>query len=199
MRASSQELRQRKRALRESMLAARGALFPEAVTEMSVAIQERLLGLDEFRRARLVHAYVGAKANEVRTDRILAETLRTGRRLAVPRVEGDRLAHHEIRSTAELVPSRFGLLEPDRSAPVVDPREIDLVVVPGLAFDRAGNRLGFGKGYYDGFLRDVRAPKAALLYSLQLLDEVPADENDVPVDLLVTEKGVEQCGPRPAA
>jgi 5-formyltetrahydrofolate cyclo-ligase len=199
MRGSSQDLRERKRALRESMLAARGALAPRVVAEMSSAVQDRLLGLDEFRRARLVHAYVGAKANEARTDRILAETLRTGRRLAVPRVEGDRLAHHEIRSTAQLVASRFGLLEPDRSAPLVDPGEIDLVVVPGLAFDRAGNRLGFGKGYYDRFLRDVRGVKAALLYTLQLLDEVPADEHDVPVDLLVTEKGVERCGPLPAA
>jgi 5-formyltetrahydrofolate cyclo-ligase len=199
MRGSSQELRERKRALRESMLVARAALSERAVAQKSAVIQGRLLGLDEFRHARLVHCYVGVKAGEVRTDRILAETLRSGRRLALPRIEGDRLIHHEIRSTEELVPARFGLYEPPSSAPRIDPAEIDLVVVPGLAFDRAGNRLGFGKGYYDRFLGEARAGKVALLYAVQLLDEVPADEHDVPVDMLVTEKGAERCGPPPAA
>jgi 5-formyltetrahydrofolate cyclo-ligase len=199
MRVPSQQIRERKRALRESMLAARGALSDRAVALKSAAIQDRLLGLDEFRRARVVHAYVGVKAQEVRTHAILAETLRDGRRLVLPRVDGDRLVHHEIRSTDDLVLSRFGLYEPPPTAPRIEPADIDLVVVPGLAFDRAGNRLGFGRGYYDRFLAEVLGVKAALLYSLQLLDEVPSDEHDVSVDFLVTEKGVERCGPPSAA
>ena len=118
----------------------------------SATIQDRLLALDDFRRARIVHAYVGVKAQEVRTHAILAETLRDGRRLVLPRVEGDRLVHHEIQSVEDLVLSRFGLYEPPPTAPRIEPADIDLVVVPGLAFDRAGNRLGFGRGYYDRFL-----------------------------------------------
>jgi 5-formyltetrahydrofolate cyclo-ligase len=175
------------------MLAARRALAPSAVAEMSAAIQQHLLELDEFKSAGVVHAYVGAKANEVRTERIVAETLRLGRRLAVPRVAGDHLVHHMIRGPSELHPSRFGLLEPDPAAPRVDPGEIDLVVVPGLAFDRSGARLGFGRGYYDRFLSQVSGAKAALLYTLQLVDDVPVGDQDVPVDLLVTELGVERC------
>lgn len=202
MRGSSPEpdadLLARKQALRESMLAARRALAPAAVAEMSDAIQRHLLELDEFKSAGLVHAYVGAKANEVRTERIIAETLRLGHRLAVPRVEGDHLVHHLIRGPSELHPSRFGLLEPDPAAPRVDPREIELVVVPGLAFDRSGARLGFGRGYYDRFLSQVSGVKAALLYTLQLVADVPAGARDVPVDLLVTELGVERC-PRGSA
>jgi 5-formyltetrahydrofolate cyclo-ligase len=80
----------------------------------------------------------------------------------------------------------------------VDPREIELVVVPGLAFDRSGARLGFGRGYYDRFLSQVSGVKAALLYTLQLVADVPAGARDVPVDLLVTELGVERC-PRGSA
>lgn len=193
------ELRARKQALRESMLAARQALAPSVVAEVSTAIQQRLLELEEFKTAGLVHAYVGAKANEVRTERIIAETLRLGRRLAVPRVAGDYLVHHLIRRPSELHPSRFGLLEPDPAAPRVDPSEIELVVVPGLAFDRSGARLGFGRGYYDRFLNEVSGVKAALLYTLQLVDDVPAGDQDVPVDLLVTELGVERCVGRSAA
>ena len=181
----------RKRRLREAALAARRTLSPREVAGLSVAIQEQLLALEEYRAARVIHAYVGVKANEVRTDRILLETLESGRRLVVPRVEGGELAHHEIGALSELRAGAFGLLEPASSAPVVDPAEIDLVVVPGVAFDRSGNRLGLGRGYYDRFLAGVRAVKAALLYRMQLVEEVPAGEGDVPVDLLVTEDEVE--------
>jgi 5-formyltetrahydrofolate cyclo-ligase len=103
--------------------------------------------------------------------------------------------HHEIRALAELRTAAFGLLEPDPSAPVVDPVQIDLVVVPGIAFDRRGNRLGLGRGYYDGFLAGLSAVKAALLYRRQLVDDVPAGERDERVDVLVTEAGVLRTGP----
>jgi 5-formyltetrahydrofolate cyclo-ligase len=187
-------LLEQKRALRQAALAERAVLLPDEVESLSAAIQERLLAVEEYARARTVHAYVGAKANEVRTDRILARTLASGRRLVVPRVAGERLAHHEVRSLSDLAPARFGLLEPDPASPEVDPGEIDLVVVPGLAFDRSGNRLGFGKGYYDRFLSGIRAVKAAVLYGRQIVEQVPVSERDVPVDLLVTEDGVEHVG-----
>lgn len=183
----------RKRQLRAVALATRRAMSPAEAAERSAAIQERLLELPDFQRARVVHSYVGVKDNEVSTDRILQETLRSGRTLIVPRVEGDRLAHHRIRALTELRAARFGLLEPAPDAPEIDPGEIDLVVVPGLAFDMKGNRLGLGRGYYDGFLAGVRAVKAAVLYRSQLVPEVPAGERDVPVDLLVTDDGVERA------
>jgi 5-formyltetrahydrofolate cyclo-ligase len=186
--ARAGSLQARKRELRAAALARRRVLSEDEVVALGTAIQERLLGLEQFRTARLVHCYVGVKFNEVRTEQILRETLRSGRRLAVPRVEGDQLAHHQIASLDELRTVAFGLLEPDPSAPKVDPKEIDLVVVPGLAFDLAGNRLGFGKGYYDRFLSGVAATKAALLYDCQIVESVPAGPRDVPVDLLVTEQ-----------
>jgi 5-formyltetrahydrofolate cyclo-ligase len=191
--AAEERLRARKRALRAAALAARRSMDPAEVAALGAAIQEHLLQLRDYRDARTVHCYVGVKANEVPTHRILREALRSGRRLVVPRVDGDRLEHHEVRDLSELRPEAFGLLEPDPSAPRVDPREIDLAVVPGLAFDRAGNRLGLGKGYYDRFLGGTPAVKAALLYRRQLVEEVPAGEGDVTVDLLVMETGVERA------
>ncbi|MFN2432677.1 MAG: 5-formyltetrahydrofolate cyclo-ligase [Gemmatimonadota bacterium] len=180
----------RKRELRRTQLARRRSLSAADVERMSVAAQEALLAQEAFRTAGLVHAYVGVKANEVRTDRVLLETLRSGKRLAVPRVEGDRLVHHELRALSELRATPFGLLEPAADAPRVDATELDLVVVPGLAFDRSGNRLGLGKGYYDRFLAGTRAFRAALLFTQQLVDALPVADHDVPMDLLVTEAGV---------
>ncbi len=171
-------------------------MIPAHVETLSRGIQEAFLALREFREAWVVHSYVGIKANEVRTDRILLETLRSGRRLVVPRVSGDRLEHHEIHSLADLRAAPFGLLEPDPMAPTIEVEEIDLVAVPGVAFDRAGNRLGLGKGYYDRFLSGSRAVKAALLYSCQLVDEVPVARHDVPMDLLITEDAVEPATAR---
>ena len=191
------DLNTSKSALRSALLARRRALTPSEVASLSLAAQERLLALDVFSAARTVHCYVGVKANEVRTDRVLEETLASGRRLVVPCVVGDVLEHREVRAVAELRPSAFGLLEPPPDAPRVAPNEVDLVVVPGLAFDSSGNRLGLGRGYYDRFLAGIAAVKAALLYEFQIVGSVPAEASDVPVDLLVTDTRVLQVR-RPA-
>lgn len=182
----------RKQKLRSAALASRRTMSPADVAARGRAIQEALLELPEFEAARVVHCYMGIKANEVPTRRILEETLRSGRRLAVPRVDGDRLAHHEIGDVAQLQPAGFGLLEPDPESPRVDPAEIDLVAVPGLAFDLRGNRLGLGKGYYDRFLTGLAASKCALLYRRQLVPRVPVGPRDVAMDVLITESGVER-------
>ncbi|HEY7529699.1 MAG TPA: 5-formyltetrahydrofolate cyclo-ligase [Gemmatimonadota bacterium] len=189
-----EDLARAKAALRGEAAARRKALRPEEVDLRSAVIQEALLALEEYRAARVVHAYVGVKGNEVRTDRVLLETLRSGRRLALPRVAGQDLAHHEVRALSELRAAAFGLLEPAADAPAVGTDELDLVIVPGLAFDRRGNRLGLGRGYYDRFLAGVRAPRVALLYSTQLVERVPAGPRDVAVDLLVTDAGVLRTG-----
>ena len=93
----------------------------------------------------------------------------------------------EFHDYRDLVPARFGLMELP-NAPVVDPSEIDFVVSPGLAFDRAGRRLGQGAGYYDRYLPRLRSevPVVAICFSEQLVEEVPTDAHDLPVDAIVT-------------
>ena len=184
-----------KAALREAMLERRRALDAEAHRELSAAIGERLRGDERYRDARVLHSYIDARDNEVATRDLVQVALHEGRRVVCPRaLPGGRLEHYEIGSLQDLEPGRFGLLEPPPdSARAVDPSAIDLVLVPGIVFDREGFRAGFGGGYYDRFLAAIDAPSIGLAFALQLVDRVPREAHDVPVDAIVTEHEVIDC------
>ena len=184
-----------KAALREAMLERRRALDAEAHRELSAAIGERLRGDERYRDARVLHSYIDARDNEVATRDLVQVSLRAGRRVVCPRaLPGGRLEHYEIGSLEDLEPGRFGLLEPPPDpARAVDPSAIDLVLVPGIVFDREGFRAGFGGGYYDRFLAAIDAPSIGLAFALQLVDRVPREAHDVPVDAIVTEHEVIDC------
>ena len=98
------------------------------------------------------------------------------------------LYHSEIKDFSDLEIGTFGVLEPKEECirPVM-PEKLDIVIVPGLAFDLQGNRIGYGGGFYDGFLKGLSAPKIALAYEWQIVNCVPSDEHDVKVDKIVTE------------
>jgi 5-formyltetrahydrofolate cyclo-ligase len=162
----------------------------------SATIVERLEELPVWRDAVVVHTYVGAIEGEVATRGLVRRALAAGKRVVCPRVRWRPrgLDSYAIRSLEDLVESRRGLWEPDpaRADPVtVD--ELDVVVVPGLAFDRSGWRIGFGAGLYDRFLSLVEAPRVALAFSLQLQDSLPVETHDEPVDWIVTEGETIAC------
>jgi len=190
-----ERVREAKAELRRRFLESRSAMDPALGAALSGRIAERLAELPEYAEARVVHLYIGAVGGEVATRAIALEVLQAGKRLVCPRVVGGRrLEHHEIRSLDELVESPRGLWEPDpHRSPRMAPSELDLVLVPGIAFDRLGNRLGFGTGYYDRFLSDLTVPKVALAFSLQITDAVPHSPRDVPVDWIVTESETIAC------
>jgi 5-formyltetrahydrofolate cyclo-ligase len=97
----------------------------------------------------------------------------------------------------ELVPARFGLLEPDPNRMrVASPNEADVIIVPGVAFDREGRRVGFGGGYYDRLLSGNGALAVALSYEGQLVEKAPVDAHDVPVDVIVTERAIYRAATR---
>ena len=106
-------------------------------------------------------------------------------RWVVPRIEGRRLVLHPY-DPAHLVRHRFGMLEPAADLPVVDPATLDLVLVPGVAFDRRGGRLGFGGGYYDRLLPTTPALRVAVTYDECLADTLPCGEHDQRMDWIVT-------------
>lgn len=184
-----------KKAIRKRTLQAREELATEVAQELSGRILRHLKELELFRTAKVIHTYVSTKLNEVDTRRLIQEVLRSGRRVAVPITNRQRKAldHSEILSLDDLKPSTFGILEPATPRPVGEAL-LDLVIVPVVAVDRHGNRVGFGKGYYDRFLKSVRCPKVALAYSFQVLDEIPEAPGDERLDFIVTENGVVQCG-----
>ena len=172
------------------MLAVRASLEPTEHEAWSRRIEERLADLDAWQGAKVVHTYVGAVQGEVATRAIVERALREGKTVVCPRVRWQPrgLDSFAIRSFDDLVQSSRGLWEPDpdRASPV-DDAALDLVLVPGIAFDRHGWRIGFGAGLYDRFLARVDAARVALAFSLQILDSLPVEPHDEPVDWIVTE------------
>lgn len=186
-----------KSALRKQMLRARSELDPRLQAEWGQAIADRLVDLEQFRQAGTLHLYIDALPGEVPTHQLAILALAKGKRVAVPAIvtfKPPAMIGLEISSLDELSLSSAGLWEPDpRRADRVPEDEIDLVVVPGLAFDRSGHRLGLGGGFYDRWLPSVQAPRAALALSLQVVERVPHTGRDQRVDWIVTENDLIDC------
>lgn len=172
----------------------------EAVSRAACA---RLAALPEYARAETLMLYVDVR-DELRTRNLLdAELSHRQRRVVVPCCVGDALELFVLESTDELAPGTLGILEPRRDLRGRDGKrialgEVDLVVVPGVAFDRRGGRLGHGRGYYDRLLAQA-GPDIALVglaYECQLFPEIPTQPHDVPMDNVVTEAAVYACGPK---
>lgn len=185
-------------AIRSRTLEQRRVLPPDRYRLLSDASQRQLLSTPEVAEAKVVGLYSPVHG-EVDTG-LLARDLTAGRRqLVYPRVAGDDLEFIKILPGEKLVPGSFGVLEPEGQVrvPLV---EIDLIVVPGAAFDRKGHRLGYGKGYYDRALRDeeTRPVLAGLAFSFQVVDRLPAQAHDVQLQFLATDTGLVRISGRGA-
>ena len=155
----------------------------------SEAIGRQVVRLEAFRTATVVCCYVSL-SYEVETRQLIAQMLATGKRVVVPRVDGQDVELCELRDPErELAPGSFGVLEPSRDGcRRVDPGALDLVLVPGVAFDRRGHRLGQGGGYYDRLLSRVprTTPTVGLCFAFQLLDQLPTDPHDQAVQKVLS-------------
>lgn len=181
-----------KSALREAVIAARRRLAPADRAERSARIAERVLALEPFQRARLVGLY-SAMGAEVATAAIAAACLAQGKLTAYPRSTGsERALAFAVCPPSDLVPGALGAREPPALAPFADRASLDLVLVPGVAFDLRCRRLGRGRGHYDATLATLagRAMLVGLAFELQIVDEVPFEPHDAPVDAVVTEARV---------
>ncbi|HWI50966.1 MAG TPA: 5-formyltetrahydrofolate cyclo-ligase [Symbiobacteriaceae bacterium] len=187
--------------LRKFMMERRLAQAPAERERLSLAAQAALIGSPAFAAARLVLLYIAFRG-EVATEAIAAAAVAAGKGLALPRVirEPRGLVLHAYNGDpATLARGAYGIAEPRPDWPVVAPAAVDLVVVPGVAFDRTGGRLGYGGGYYDRLLPEIRAahPGAMLVglaYDCQVTDGLPRDPHDIPVDGLATELGYVSFG-----
>ena len=183
-----------KKYLREILRECRRALPESYVTAVSRTVQLRILRSSYYGATPSVVLYV-ANDNEVSTDLILTDALRSGRRVMLPRVipGSHQLAIVRVRDRNELAPGALGLLEPMGAeiVPIADLGEV-LFCVPGLAFSRNGQRLGRGGGYFDRVLAAVapQAITAGLAYSFQLLDRLPESPNDRRLNLIFTESAL---------
>ncbi len=134
---------------------------------------------------------------EVRTEHVVQWAMSPPNRLVIPYCRADGLELFRVESLTELVPGVFHVLEPaaewrSDAGRRVFPEEVDIVLVPGVGFDRHGNRLGYGKAYYDHFLLNVpeTTPAIGLAFDCQIAERIPTEPHDQPVDLVITESGV---------
>jgi 5-formyltetrahydrofolate cyclo-ligase len=183
--------------IRSRFLAKRKAMSDQEVKDKSLSIISRLVEMNEFRSAKMVHCFVSTpRRHEADTHGLIKDLLSKGVRVAIPvtDLKDKALIHSEIKSLDELEVRTFGILEPkDGYLRPVSLDEIDLVVVPGLAFDPTGNRIGYGAGFYDGFLKSLSVPKMALAYEWQVVPRIAPTPSDVPVDGIVTEERYYDC------
>jgi 5-formyltetrahydrofolate cyclo-ligase len=188
------ELQQRKKEIREKAHAARNAQ-PEK-DALSSQIVDRFMGLPEYARARTVMFYVDVRS-EVRTRQHFPAALASGKRIVIPYCVDGELELFHLEAMDELSVGMYKILEPKvelRSVPAkrIAVQELDLIMVPGVAFDRRGARSGHGMGYYDKLLEHARpdTPLVALAFECQMFEEVPVAEHDIFMDQVITEAAV---------
>ncbi len=159
--------------------------------EKSREITGRLLRLPEILAAGTVFVYLSF-GSEVDTLSLTAELLSMGKRIAVPVCDPQThtMEAVEIGDITSLKPSTYGILEPDSTAKRVPKKEVDIVMVPGLAFDQEGYRLGYGGGYYDKYLEEFAGISIGVCFRECLADRLPRENYDKPVDRIMTEKGL---------
>ena len=166
--------------LRSHIRALKRQMTESEIAAKSAALKEQLLQTDAYRNARTLYGYVSYN-QEVRTLPILEQALKDGKQVAVPKCYGSEMRFIYISSLHQLAKGSFGIPEPIDDGPVGnDPQA--LVLMPGLAFDLHGRRVGYGGGYYDKFLaQEPEHPTIALCYDFQILADLETDEFDIPV------------------
>lgn len=180
-----------KAGLRRTLLLCRNKMTPVIWQTASRLAQLRLMALEVFFEAAAIGLYAPIR-NEVDTALIFDEARRVGKRVFYPRVCNDEMLFHEVAHADGLEQGAFGILEPCATGEGFPPDAADLIVVPGVAFDSSGHRVGFGKGYYDRFLARLRRPVTlvGLCHDFQLLERVPSEGHDIRMQYIVTEQRV---------
>ena len=170
--------------IRKEVFARRRAATQEEIQEKSRMIYEKITALPEFLDADCFFAYMDFK-KEVMTRDLIEKALQMGKTVAVPRVEGDDMVYYEIKDFSTLKSGYFGIMEPDGGK--VCTREEGFLLVPGVAFDPARHRVGYGKGFYDRYLsRHTQHVTVAMALDFQVGEQVPADAHDICPQILVT-------------
>ena len=182
-----------KKQMREAILAVRDAMPPAARRAASRVIIEKVCALPAYQVARTVLAYIGF-GSEIDTQALIERIIADAKIAVVPRVDRatQALILHSVKSLSELVTSKWGIREPPAEAPVISASGIEFILMPGVAFDRSGNRLGYGRGYYDTWLLSVdpALARVAGAFSCQIVVKVPVAPHDQKIDTIITENEI---------
>lgn len=187
-----------KKILRQELLKKRSSLTIDEVVDKSADIAELLFSTDFYKKSKYIMCYIDFR-NEVKTEEIIRTSLENGKKIIIPIsvVKTRQLILSQLLDyDKELESGTYGILEPKKEfIRRVSPELIDLVLVPGVAFDRRGYRIGYGGGYYDRFLPKVKrsTPKVALAFDIQMVEYVKKGRYDIPMDYIITEKEIIKC------
>lgn len=184
-----------KKTLRTEMLEKRAQLKTNEILVKSEEIKNKLFQLEEFKNADFIFSFISFK-DEIHTHDIIKDTISIGKKVGVPvTIKNPRkLLVSEVKDfDNELEIGPYYILAPKKEFErIIDPKLVNLVLVPGLAFDKYGFRLGYGGGYYDRFFAEIKenVPKIGLCFDMQIVDKVPINSYDIPVDYIITEKNI---------
>ncbi len=188
---------EKKKSMRSAYLKKRNEMTPEKRVAASEKIKAWVFANKRFKTAKTIFVYASCKS-EVETKEIIRGALRMGKRVAVPKVTGAEMDFYEITSWEELFPGYQGILEPqtDGKEPVL-PVDSDVMLLPGVAFDRSGGRIGYGGGYYDRYWNRINSTYGSKPYLMALAfvcqicpGKIPAEEHDKKMNCILTERRV---------
>jgi 5-formyltetrahydrofolate cyclo-ligase len=183
-----------KNSLCRDLIENRKKISKSEVLEKSELIKNRLFEMKDFQQALTILFYVSYD-NEVYTRDMIKESIKLGKNVIVPKSdkENRKLILSKLNNWEDLVKGAYGILEPKEIDPIsID--KIDLIIVPGVGFDKQGRRIGHGKGYYDNLLRNSKKTiHIGLAFEFQIVEKIPTEAHDVPVQKIITEKRVIGC------
>lgn len=179
-----------KRQIREKLLGMRRSLTSKYIEDESAKVYEYLTESGLLKGAKSVLCYSDFDG-EIKTAMLTGWMMYQGIQVSLPCMRGKTMFAADIKS-AGLELSSFGVAQPKfGEASMIEPESLDAVIIPGIAFDRAKNRIGFGCGYYDAFLKNAKnAKKIALAYDFQIVGSIPAEAQDIRMDMIITPDGI---------
>lgn len=189
------DLRAEKKALRSKIIAARRKLTDNYRQRASNRMMTVFCALPDFKEPRKVLCYA-SMADEVQIRPLMEKWLSMGVTVALPHITGKgQMEAVSFTDVDSLVEGEYGILTPDlEKGEIIPPDELDLIIVPGIAYDTRGERLGMGGGFYDAYLaRATKAKRIALAFSCQLVAKIPMEAHDVLVHKIITEQGIYNC------
>lgn len=185
--------REEKKVLRNKILSLRNALEIDNKIKMDESIYRSLFSLDIFNRAKNIFIYLSF-GTEINTRTIIEKILQSKKNVYIPKVYKNNKSMKAIKlnSFNDLKENSMGILEPIEDENYIDKKDIDLIIVPGVVFDLEGNRIGYGGGYYDRYLEEIKdvVNKLVIAYEFQVIDYIESEDHDIKVDYIVTEEKI---------
>jgi len=179
--------------IRRKILSQRNSIYINTIVMNSKSINNNIIAIEEYRRSKSLGIYYPI-GSEVQTFDLIRYSLNDNKTVCLPKIiDSTTIEFFKIIENSfekiSFQKGKYGIFEPSISTETID--KIDMLIIPGIAFDLKGNRIGYGKGYYDRFLSSRKANyKIGLAYEIQVLNNIPNNELDVPVDIIVTEKRI---------